>query len=415
VSSGLGLEAIFAGHRPVVHGTPFYAGWGLTDDRRPIAKRSRRLTRAQLFAGAMILYPKWYDPYRDQLCEFEDVIRALEAQTRAWREDRHGWTASAMSRWKHPHLRAFFGTHGQVAFDDFPDSSRRHMVWASKAPEKTNAVRVEDGFLRSRGLGARLTPPLSLIADDIGIYYDPRNESRLERLIAESVDLQPEEIERSGDLISRIRMLGLSKYNISAAPTPDLPSGRRRLVVGQVEDDASVLFGAGSISANAALLKRANSETAEIVVVYKPHPDVEAGLRTGGFFPPNGVLVANNTDPHALLEAVDEVWTMTSLMGFEALLRGIPVTVTGAPFYAGWGLTRDLGEIPARRTARPSLEGLVHATLIGYPRYRDPVTGQPCPVEVIVDRLATGDIPGPDPGNRILSAFQTLWATLRPR
>lgn len=174
-------------------------------------------------------------------------------------------------------------------------------------------------------------------------------------------------------------------------------------------------LGAGSIATNTALLERANTEASGVVVVYKPHPDVEAGLRTGNFIPPHGVVVATGTDPHALLEAVDEVWTMTSLMGFEALLRGKPVTVTGAPFYTGWGLTRDLGVIPTRRTARPTLEGLVHATLIGYPRYRDPVTGLPCPVEVIVDRLASGDIPGPDPGNRILSAFQSLWATLRPR
>ena len=38
------------------------------------------------------------------------------------------------------------------------------------------SVRVEDGFLRSKGLGARLIPPLSLVTDDLGIYYDPRRE-----------------------------------------------------------------------------------------------------------------------------------------------------------------------------------------------------------------------------------------------
>ena len=34
--------------------------------------------------------------------------------------------------------------------------------------------------------------------------------------------------------------------------------------------------------------------------------------------------------------------TMTSLAGFEALLRGKPVTTHGQPFYAGWGLTEDI-------------------------------------------------------------------------
>ena len=40
-----------------------------------------------------------------------------------------------------------------------------------------------------------------------------------------------------------------------------------------------------------------------------------------------------------LLGIVDEVHTLTSLTGFEALLRGIEVHAYGGPFYAGWGLT----------------------------------------------------------------------------
>lgn len=102
---------------------------------------------------------------------------------------------------------------------------------------------------------------------------------------------------------------------------------------------------------------------------------------------------------------------MTSLLGFEALLRGIKVTTTGAPFYAGWGLTRDLGHIPERRRAQVSLEGLAHAALIDYPRYYDPVTRLPCPVEVAVDRLAQGDVPHPGAVNRLISKLQGVFAS----
>ncbi len=105
---------------------------------------------------------------------------------------------------------------------------------------------------------------------------------------------------------------------------------------------------------------------------------------------------------------------MTSLLGFEALLRGTPVTTLGAPFYAGWGLTRDLGKTPARRQARPTLPGLVHAALIGYPRYLDPVTGRPCPVEVAVDRLAKGDLPATGPLHRLLAKLQGRFAGFAP-
>ena len=98
-------------------------------------------------------------------------------------------------------------------------------------------------------------------------------------------------------------------------------------------------------------------------------------------------------------------------LGFEALLRSVPVTCLGAPFYAGWGLTTDLGDIPDRRQARPSLEGLVHAALIDYPRYHDPVTDRPCPVEVAVARLSSGRIPHPGLVNRSLSKLQGLMAS----
>jgi capsular polysaccharide export protein len=121
--------------------------------------------------------------------------------------------------------------------------------------------------------------------------------------------------------------------------------------------------------------------------------------------------VLPRADAAALLAQVDEVWTMTSLMGFEALLRGVPVTTTGAPFYAGWGLTRDLGPIPPRRRARVDLAGLVHAALIAYPRYIDPVTGRPCPPEVAAERLAEGPLPRPGAANRALAKLQGLFAS----
>ncbi|WP_232796499.1 capsular polysaccharide biosynthesis protein [Roseovarius salinarum] len=417
VSSQLGFEAIFAGHRPQVFGRPFYAGWGLTVDRHPapLPRRGRNLSRAQLFAAAMILYPAWYDPCRDRLCTLEDAIAALEAEVRAWREDRHGWVGHGMRLWKRRPLQAVFGRHRAMRFER-ADTTRRHMVWASAgapaAPE--SAVRAEDGFLRSRGLGAELVPPVSLVLDDRGIYYDPTRPSRLDALIDARARLRQDQRARAEALIARITRLGVSKYNLGSVP-PALPGGHRILVPGQVEDDASIRLGAGEIATNRALLEQVRAANPAALILYKPHPDVEAGLRPGHV--PDGVLkgladvVIRGADPATLLPEVDEVWTMTSLLGFEALLRGLPVTTTGAPFYAGWGLTRDLGRTPARRAARPGLAGLVHAALIDYPRYFDPVTHRPCPVEVAVDRLATGQIPHPGPLNRALAKVQGAFAS----
>jgi capsular polysaccharide export protein len=91
---------------------------------------------------------------------------------------------------------------------------------------------------------------------------------------------------------------------------------------------------------------------------------------------------------------VDEVHVNTSLAGFEALLRDTPVTCHGTPFFAGWGLTTDLGEIPGRRGVRRTLDELVAAALLLYPRYLDPVTGLPCPPEILIQRLSEGGTGG---------------------
>lgn len=419
VSSQLGFEAILAGHRPRVFGQPFYGGWGLTEDESPVARRERRLTRAQLFAGAMIHYPVWYDPHRDALCDLEQVIDILDAQARAWREDRWGWTASGMRLWKRRPLQRFFGRENGVRFQDdpvrAPASDRRWMVWASAAgPDHDGAVRVEDGFLRSRGLGADLVPPLSLVTDDLGIYYDPSGPSRLEDWISRRAHLRPDQAARAERLIAQLVGDGLSKYNLPGA-VPDLPPGHKVLIPGQVENDASILRGAGKVRTNTDLLRAARAARPNAVLIYKPHPDVEAGLRPGAIDAAGLVdVVLDHADTGAVLDQVHEVWTMTSLLGFEALLRGIGVTTLGVPFYAGWGLTHDLSPMPARRQARPTLAGLVHAVLIDYPRYVDPVTGTACPVEVVAARLASGRVPHPGLANRSLAKLQGLFATWAP-
>ena len=427
VTSLLGFEAILAGHRPVLFGVPFYAGWGLSDDRRPTpARRQRRLTRAQLAAAALILYPTWYDPYRDRLGRIEDVLGALEAEVRAWRADRAGYVAVGMRAWKRRHLTQFFGP---MRFTDDTATAaadgRAVMVWAGRetpalvaacADAKRPLHRLEDGFLRSRGLGAELVPPLSLVVDDLGIYYDPSRESRLDRLIAAATKMEPKQLLRAEDLVARLVALGVTKYNPGGA-APEVPlAGERPLILvpGQVEDDASIILGAGEVRTNAGLLTRARALYPEALILYKPHPDVVAGLRQGAVA--DDVLaqcadaVLAQGDPAILLAQVDGVVTMTSGLGFEALLRGVPVTCLGAPFYAGWGLTRDLGPVPAHRKARPSLAALAHAALITYPRYFDPISGLPCPPEVALDRLADGAGLRGRPGLRALAKLQGWFA-----
>lgn len=257
---------------------------------------------------------------------------------------------------------------------------------------------VEDGFLRSSGLGAECRPPMSVIVDRTGgIYFDPSRTSDLETILATHA-FDPALLARAGALRESIVAARLGKYGVdpAAAPTLDVRRGRRVvLAVGQVDDDLSVVRGGAGVAGNAAFLARVRAEEPRAYIVYRPHPDVAAGLRRGRVADPVGAGVVDQVVTGgsllALVERADQVHVLSSLTGFEALLRGRPVTVHGQPFYAGWGLTRDLAPPVERRGRTLPLDALVAGALILAPRYRDPVTLLPCPPEILVARLAAGE------------------------
>ncbi len=410
VTSQMGFEAMLAGHRPKIFGRPFFAGWGLSDDRNPDQRQHGHRSVLQIFSAAYLKYPIWYDPFSDQLCRIGRVMDNLQAQSKHWSVLHKGVVCVGFSRWKKPFARRYFKASAQspVLTNDWQKAliiareQRRDLaVWASKeTPALRQACvarnqrlwRVEDGFIRSVGLGAAKVRPASLLLDDLGVHYDPSRPSRLEEMIAAATKLPEFEVDRARRIRNLIAQGGLSKYNLCHSTVPLVNAGGRQivLVVGQVEDDASVVLGTRQIAKNTDLIRAARKQNPDAYLIYKPHPDVEAGYRRAadlGTAAGLVNLVAQNTNIGQMIALSDRVCTLTSLTGFEALLHGKPVTVFGAPFYAGWGLTDDFGDAVTRRLARPTLDQLVHAALIDYPLYWDPVTGAPCPVEVVLDRF----------------------------
>jgi len=274
-------------------------------------------------------------------------------------------------------------------------------VWSSRVASPTLAelrgrraqmLEVEDGFIRSTGLGADCVPPLSIVVDRLGVHFDPTRSSDLEHLLEEATFSQTI-LERARRLRELIVSLGLSKYCASDAAAGRRVAGRRHILVpGQVEDDRSVQCGGGKVKTNLELLRRAREEAPDAYILYKPHPDVEAGHRVGAI-PDETCLsfadeIVRGEAISPLIAMVDEIHVNTSLAGFEALLRGKVVTTHGVPFYAGWGLTNDLGAVPSRRSRQRSLDELVAAVLLIYPRYLDPETRLPCPPEILIRRLS---------------------------
>ncbi|MDH4241033.1 MAG: capsular polysaccharide biosynthesis protein, partial [Phycisphaerae bacterium] len=288
----------------------------------------------------------------------------------------------------------------------------RVAVWGDRYPSELAAlvletgaplVRIEDGFIRSAGLGSDLTDPSSLVFDRSGIYYDPANESDLERILR-TTRFSRTLIDRASRLRNEILALGISKYNFEGGhnPAPEPPKGRRSILVpGQVEDDASVRLGSPVVRSNLELLRAVRDAAPEAWILYKPHPDVLAGNRRGTVGGPELLelcdAVTKNATISACLSAVGEVHTMTSLVGFEALLRSKTVVAYGAPFYAGWGLTKDHVDM-RRRDRRLTIDELVAGVLILYPRYYDWNSGLFCECEDVVRLLADKRVATIEPG-----------------
>lgn len=395
VSSQMGFEALIWGRRLRCFGMPFYAGWGLSGDALAPPARRSPVALESLVHGALVGYARYVDPETGAPCEVEQVMAHLGRRRRLAEALPRRALAVGFSPWKRPHLRRFlegaalgFAPRAPAAPATPAPATPALVRWGTAGARAD--LRVEDGFLRSVGLGAALTAPLSWTVDGDGLHYDPARPSALEQMLAQAA-FSPALLARAARLRGQIVAAGVTKYNLSAPPWQRPPGARRVVLVpGQVADDAALRLGAGAVADDRALLQAARAAEPGAFLLYKPHPDVVAGLRRGA---PGAAALADGVvaqgDMAQLLEQVDALHTIASLSGFEALLRGVPVTCHGLPFYAGWGLTTDTAALPpGRRARRLSLEALVAGALILYPRYVHPASGAPTSPERAVAALA---------------------------
>ncbi|MGV6852724.1 MAG: capsular polysaccharide biosynthesis protein, partial [bacterium] len=403
-TSQMGFEALMLGKAVTCFGVPFYAGWGVTDDRAsadlPVfQRRNKPRSLEEIFAATYLLYARYWHPDTRQRCEAEDLVAFFELQYQYRVQAREDWCVLGLKRsfWKHRYLCHFLQANKkQVSYYRQPASAECKLnascgiaVWGSRQSDQVAKLenegatiwRVEDGFIRSVGLGSDYVAPQSLVIDRQGIYYDPSRPSDLEVLL-QNYEFTEDLLHRARKLRQLLLDVALSKYNAGlaldmASLSPKLGQ-QIILVVGQVEDDASIQLGCREIKSNLALLRTVRDANPDHYIIYKPHPDVVSGNRVG-YVSEEMVhcyadIQLDDISITECLDAVDEVHTMTSLVGFEALLRGLLVRCYGMPFYAGWGLTLDMYTLP-RRNRVLSLDELVAASLILYPRYMNWETG----------------------------------------
>lgn len=413
VTSQMGFEALMLCKPVVCFGLPWYAGWGLSDDRHAgiAALRARRnvpRTLEQLFEAAYLHYARYIKPASGAPGTIFDVIDWLSRNKAANDAGRGNLYCVGMSLWKRAIVRPFLaGPACRVHFVRSVAALRRRslapdgkiVMWGIKGEAAVSAFaaarqlplwRMEDGFLRSVGLGSDLFRPVSLVLDTSGMYYDPASGSALETMLA-TQQLSSDELARAARFRQAFVTMRMSKYNLGHSALQVSGQGRKVLLVpGQVEDDASIMRGSPAVRTNLALLQAVRAAHPDAYILYKAHPDVVAGNRRGAVEPDDLAALADQCVNEAsiidCILAADEVHTMTSLSGFEALLHGRVVHCYGGPFYAGWGLTADHLPLPARQ--RPvSIDALVFAAMLQYPRYVLPGVAGFVSAETVMDWL----------------------------
>ena len=405
VTSHMGFEALLLGKEVITFGLPWYAGWGVTDDRHKNIKslknneRRTEATITELFVASYILYCQYINPYTGKKGTIFDVINYLTKIKKLNNKLRGSVKLVGFSFWKKhvllpylnlPSVKIHFYSINKFRKIENDNKlnhdvkSQKILIWGqgkkSIIPiiqnEKFCIMRIEDGFIRSIGLGSNLVMPYSLVIDGLGIYFNSQKISELESLLATRVVTKQEQ-EKAKSLQKLIIETKISKYNVGNEKNIKPNHEKRKIILipGQVEDDASIIFGSPIIKTNLELVQMVRKKNQDAYIIYKPHPDVLSGNRIGEINKTELKKYVNDIIEFAdiihCIEQVDEIHTITSLAGFEALIRHKKVVCYGQPFYSGWGLTTDLYPNSLRRRIL-SLDELIYIVMYEYSIYIHP-------------------------------------------
>jgi len=387
ISSLLGFEAVLLDKEVHVYGTPFYSGYGLTNDKKALFRECK--TKEELFYSAYIQYCKYINPISGERCQLEDVLELIECNQK--NNPHTQIVIQKPSLWKRKFLSLYLDK-----FSILPpvfNSNFYNAEWGFSSKPST-FYNVEDGFVRSRGLGSSLTPPLSLAIDSGGIYYDHNSDSDLQKIL-NHYDFSNRVLLRANKIHKSLIEKRLTKYNISDnKQSVHIPSTPYVLVPGQIESDKSIIA-SGSGFKNYDAVMVAKERYPEHKIVYRPHPDITFN----NVVPQDDIsakeLADITTSEGNIIDWIEHssaVITITSNTGFEALIRGIPVYCLGYPYYFGYGLTESEVSIPSRKR-KINLTMLIASVLVLYPTYFNYKKEMFCRIEETLDEICNTPVP----------------------
>lgn len=408
-TSGMGFEALLCGCECVCYGMPFYAGWGLTQDMLHCARRNQKRSVEEIFAAAYLLYTSYFNPYQAKKSDIFDTINTVYKYKKIEQINSNRLFFLGFSLWKRHFTKPFFkAKNNEIIFlnslqqlSQFRlDTKDKIFIWGNRfskdeiyqyVSKEVAVFFVEDGFIRSVSLGSDLTRFYSLVVDSKGLFINPNEPSDLENLL-QNHHFDENLLQRAKSLAQKLIESKISKYNNAThlKLQPKNAKGQKIILIpAQVEDDASMILGGFGMNTQT-LIKEVRQNNKNAYILFKPHPDVLSGNRKG--LKDEKIIlefcdeIITATSIHSCLEIADEVHTITSTVGFEALLRRKKVVVYGMPFYAGWGLSEDKRKCE-RRNRKLSLEELVAGVLILYPRYISVRDKNLCEIELCLDTM----------------------------
>ncbi|TIV07807.1 MAG: hypothetical protein E5V94_10040, partial [Mesorhizobium sp.] len=151
----------------------------------------------------------WWDPVKRERCDALQALRRLAWWAAAERFDNKPILIYGAGGWKRAAVQTMAAHPGaSVSFSMRlrPRSlkgSRNNLIWGAFGKDIAGgkgSISVEDGFIRSVGLGAALVSPASLVFDPIGLYYDASRPSQIETIIESGVGLTDKIVDRAATL-----------------------------------------------------------------------------------------------------------------------------------------------------------------------------------------------------------------------
>ena len=263
-----------------------------------------------------------------------------------------------------------------------------------EAMEMPKWLLLEDGFIRSVGLGVHGYYAFSIVEDDAGMHYDASKETRIEKIL-KTYDFKNDEklLNKAKEAIELIKKYKISKYNLSPLTLPEsIKKSKKKkvLIIAQTAGDNSLVYGRAYEFQPKDIILSALEENEGADVFVKVHPDVLTGKRKSSIDVELAKkyckVITKNSNPIMLLEEFDKIYTQTSQMGFEAAFLGKEVITLGMPFYAGWGITQDKLTNNRRKRKLTPLEIFAGAYIL-YSSYYNPYEKRECDIIEAIETI----------------------------